>query len=99
MSYRIRDIATVHDNVLNSSVSKHQYTIPRATRFRNNKSEMGYKYYDLPSTNTQKAPSFGVSTRKSIFAVDKEIPSPDKYTLRDIKLETQLISFAKGRNV
>lgn len=60
---------------------------------------MGYKYYDIPSTNTQKAPTFGVSARKTIFAGDKEVPSPDKYTVKDMKQETQHISFAKGRDV
>lgn len=51
MSYRIRDINHIHGNPLNSSVSKQQYSIPKAQRFQNNKTETGYKYYDLPSTN------------------------------------------------
>ena len=99
MSYRIRDINTIHNNPLNTSVSKQQYSIPKAKRFRNNKSEMGYKYYDMPSTNAQKAPTFGISIRKTIFAGDKDVPSPDKYFVKDMKQETQQISFAKGRNV
>lgn len=44
---------------------------------------MSYKYYDLPSTNTRKAPSFGVSDRPSPFVGDKEIPPPNRYVIKD----------------
>jgi hypothetical protein len=71
MSFRVRDIQAVHNNPLNDSVSKHQYSIPKAERFRNIKSELSYKYYDLPSTNDRKAPSFGVSSRPSPFSADR----------------------------
>lgn len=59
MSYRIRDIATIHNNPLNSSISKQLYTIPKANRFQYNKTEISQKFYDLPPTNSKKAAPFG----------------------------------------
>jgi len=79
MSYRVRDIQTVHNNSLNSSKSKQQYTIPRADRFRNAQSVISYKYYDLPSTNECRSTSFGVANRKGLFLTDKSIPPPGQY--------------------
>lgn len=38
MSFRVRDIQSVHNNPLNDSVSKHQYSIPKAERFKYSKS-------------------------------------------------------------
>jgi len=70
MSFRIRDIQAVHNNPLNDSVSKQQFSIPRAERFKKQKSTPTYKYYDLPSTNSRKAPSFGVSSRPNPFSAD-----------------------------
>lgn len=102
MSYRVRDINTIHNSALNNSVSKQQYSIPRAERFKNNKTESSYKYYELPSTNPNKAPTFGHSERKGIVTGDVHLPSPDKYflnTLYPTKFDSRQISFAKGREV
>lgn len=101
MSYRIRDIGAIRNNQLNGSVSKQQYTIPRADRWKNNKSEASYyNYYNLPSTNTKKAFNFGTSERK-VFEPKKEtIPSPNKYfdnMQKSLMLQTNSIAFAKGR--
>lgn len=83
MSFRVREFQSIHNNPLNASTSKHQYSIPKAERFKIAKYEMLYRYYDLPSTNSRKAPSFGVSDRSSLFAGDKSIPPPTKYVLED----------------
>lgn len=79
MSYRIRNIESVHNNILNSSISKQQYTIPKANRFRYSKSVCEYRYYNLPSTNTCRASTFGVSRRKELFHQDRDIPPPGLY--------------------
>lgn len=102
MSYRVRDITSIHNSALNNSISKQQYTIPRAERFRNNKTESSYKYYELPSTNDHKASTFGHSQRKTIATGDQNLPSPDKYflnSLHALHLDSRQISFAKGRQV
>lgn len=102
MSYRVRDITSIHNSVLNNSISKQQYSIPKAERFKNNKTESSYKYYELPSTNARKAPTFGHELRKSIVSGDNNIPSPDKYflnTIYPIKFDSRQITFAKGREV
>ena len=59
MSFRIRDIHAIRNNQLNKSVSKQQYTIPRAERFQRCQTVLTDKYYDLPSTNQQKGPPIG----------------------------------------
>lgn len=69
MSYRIRDINTIHNNPLNSSISKQLYTIPKASRFHYNKTEISQKFYDLPPTNNRKGAPFSHAERKSIFDV------------------------------
>lgn len=99
MSYRIRNLESIHNNPLNLSPSKQQYTIPKAPRFRNSRSVCEYRYYTLPSTNKHKAPSFGASTRKGLFRYDPEIPPPGAYNPKDINVGTLSVSFAKGRNV
>ena len=65
MSFRIRDIHSVHNNPLNKSVSKQQYSIPKADRFRRCHTVMSDKYYEIQSTNDQKAPSFPTAERKT----------------------------------
>lgn len=100
MSYRVRDINSIRNSALNNSISKQQYSIPRAERFKNNKTEAAYKYYELPSTNANKAPTFGHSERKGFITAESNLPSPDKYflnTIHPIKYDSRQITFAKGR--
>ena len=69
MAFRIRDIHAIHNNQLNKSVSKQQYSIPKAGRFRRCQTVLTDKYYDLPSTNELKGALIGREDRKNIFTV------------------------------
>jgi hypothetical protein len=97
MTFRVRDIQFIHNNQLNSSVSKQQYSIPRAKRFRCTKSELSSQYYNIPSTNNHKAPSFGVSNRPPPFIGILDNPPPNQYTIKALLIEKQQIKFPLGR--
>lgn len=99
MSIRSRDTQSIHDSPINFSMSKQQYTIPKAERFRKSKSLASYKYYDLPSTNTFRSTTFGISNRKNLFNNDKSIPPPGQYNPKSNTTEVRNLSFAKGRQV
>ena len=99
MSFRIRDIQSVHNNALNKSVSKQQYSMPKAERFRRCHTVMADRYYDIQSTNEHKAPIFPNANRISIFEIKSNNPPPNQYEVKDLNLNVKDITFANGREV
>lgn len=99
MSFRIRDINSVHNNPLNKSISKQQYSIPKADRFKRCNTVLSDKYYEIPSTNDLKAASFSQGKRQGAFEIKCDQPSPGQYNITEALSETRKITFAHGRDV
>lgn len=81
MAFRIRDLQAIHNNPQNKSVSKQQYSIPRASRFQRCHTVLSDKYYDLPTTNECKAAAFPLDKRRDIFVPRDRSPSPAHYSI------------------
>ena len=99
MSFRIRDIQAIHNNPLNKSVSKQQYSIPKASRFQRCHTVLSDKYYDIPTTNDLKAAPFDRADRKTIFALKDQGPPPGHYDVSSAGIEVKNIIMPLGREV
>lgn len=71
-----------HDNPLNSSSSKHQYSFSKTNRFNfHAKTEVPDHFYEVPSTRQQLSFSFGKSLRSDFTKHEKtsQSPPPNSY--------------------
>ena len=97
-SIKIENPEITHKSPLNDSISKQQFSFPKSKRFDEKlPPKQNDTFYNLPSTNSNRAPSLGTSNRNT-FNLKSHSPPPTAYDIKGT-LDNHGVGFSCGREV